>query len=162
MRSTILILFLLVSSISAFSQFSGFQTLKNKFGGKNEVFSITTSGFFARGVLLLAGEHDFKSAIKHIDQIRLITIPKPAFAQEKVTVNGFKKLLAKDSYEELTSVRDHDDEVTLYIQSGKRSKHNRYFLLVEGNSEVVAIEIKGYIDPKFMLRESDLSYNNHQ
>ena len=162
MRSFTLILALTCCSFLATAQYSSFQTLRNKFGGKEDVFSISTSGFFARTVLWMAGEHDFRKAIKDIHQIRFITIPKKAFREQKVTVAGFKKLVLKDEYEELTSVRDHGDDVTLYIQTGKRDKNNRYFLLIDEKDEVVAMEIKGYVDPDFMVHQASVAYNDEK
>jgi hypothetical protein len=163
MRSTFSALLLVfIACVSAFSQSNGFEILRNKFQGKNDVFCISTSGLLARCALLVSGEHDFKKAIKDIDAIRLITIPKSAFHDEQVSVKGFKNILAKADYEQLTSVRDHDDDVTLYVQSGKNN-NNMYLLLVDSRDDVVAIEIEGYIDPQIMLRESNRSLEtNHK
>jgi hypothetical protein len=157
MRPILSTLILVVTAcVSSFSQSNGFEILRDKFKGKDDVFCISTSGLLARGALWISGEHDFKRGIKDIDAIRLITIPKTAFQDEKVSLKGFKKILAKADYEQLTSIRDHDDDVTLYMQSGKRNS-NLYLLLVDSRDDVVAIEIEGYIDPQLMLRQSSLS-----
>ena len=160
MRTFLIITFIIAGSVHASAQYSGFQTLKNKFNGKENVFSLSTSGFFARGVLLLAGERDFKKAIKNIHRISLITIPKTEFDAQKLTVDGFKKFLETGTYEFLASTLDHGDEVSLYIQSGENKRNGKYFILVDNQHEVVAIEIKGYIDPQLMLKDSYLSYAN--
>jgi hypothetical protein len=151
--------FIAFISASAFGQTNAFETLRDKFRGDENVFAISTSGFLARTVLLFAGEHEYKKAIKHVDKIGLITVPKSAFKAREVSLAGFRKFINND-YSLLTTVRDHGDNVELYIrQSAGKKKHNHYLLLVDSDSEVVAIEINGYINPEIMLKESQLSYN---
>jgi hypothetical protein len=157
--ATLTLVFLLLSFTFVAAQSESFQTLKDKFTGSDNVHSFATSGFFARTVLWMAGEHDFNKAVRDIRSIRLITIPKVAFSEQDVTLNGFKKVVRKDSFQELANVSDHGDEVTLFMQPATKNKSNRYLLLVDGDSEVVAIEIKGYIDPNVMLKNSSISYH---
>jgi hypothetical protein len=109
---------------------------------------------------MLGGEHEFKKTIVDIERVRLITIPKSAFRKKHVTVNGFRNILADDSFESLMRVRDHGDEISVYIQSGKRTDRNRYFILIENDHEVMAMEIKGYIDPARLMRHSQLCFND--
>jgi hypothetical protein len=162
MRTTILAFLLLaIFGVSGYAQTSVYRTMKNKFSDSEDVFSFSTSGFLAKAALWVAGEYEFTEAVREIDQIRVITVPKAAFEKQNVTVKGLKKLIVKSSYELLTSIRDHGDEVTLFIQPGKSEKNNHYFVLVESNDDVVGIEIKGYIDPQMMLRKSDLSYDSN-
>jgi hypothetical protein len=162
MRITILALLLIaISGITGYSQTSVYQTMKNKFSDSEDVFAFSTSGFLAKAALWVAGEHEFTDAIGEIDQIRIITVPKAAFEKQDVTVKGLKKLITKSSYEVLTSIRDHGDEVTLFIQSGKKERNNRYFVLVDSADDVVGIEIQGYIDPEILLRKSELSYESN-
>lgn len=142
-------------TVSTNAQIDSFQTIKNKFGWRDNVHSFSGSGFLARTVLWLAGEHDYKNSINDVRSVRLITIPKQAFADANVTVNGLKKLLRKDSYETLAEVKDHDDDVTLYMQSSKKSSINRYFLLVDNKTELVAIELRGSIDPQILTKVYD-------
>ena len=156
---SILVVCLLVITGTGISQAQAFETLKEKFAGEDDVFSISTAGFFARTILMLGGEHEFKKTIRDIERVRLITIPKSAFRKQDVTVNGFRHVLAEDSFESLMRVRDHGDDVSIYIQSGKRTDRNRYFILIESDHDVMAMEIKGYIDPGRLMRHSQLSFN---
>jgi hypothetical protein len=161
MKRTTAIFFLsLVTITFAVAQNSSFQVLNNKFEGRENVFSFSTSGFLAQAVLWMSGEHEFKKAVSDIDYIRFITIPKTEFEAQKVTVKGFKKILHKDEYELLASVKDKGDDVTLYIQSGKRDKINRYFLLIDSANDIVGIEIKGYIDPELLSNQAKFSYKS--
>lgn len=154
MRSLLVsITFLLITTFSANSQQNGFQTLKNKFKGEENVVTLSSSGCMIRTILLLAGEHDFKKAIKDVDRLRLITIPKSEFEDQRVSVNGFKKVLSKNDYEMLGSTIDHGDQVTLYLQSGEKHQEH-YLLLVENSDEVIAIEINGEIDHRLMFNRS--------
>ncbi|NJM26383.1 MAG: DUF4252 domain-containing protein [Bacteroidia bacterium] len=77
------------------------------------------SGFLARGVLRIAGEHYYVKAIRDVKQIRVITVPQAEFRAHGLTIDGFKKFVLKDAFEEVGSVRDHGDLVTLYMQGDK-------------------------------------------
>jgi len=149
----------LVITTSALTQSKSFLTLKEKFSNGKDVYSFSTSGLFARTILWMAGEHEFNDAIKSIKNISLITVPKSAFKSEGVTVSGFKKVLREDSFEELVRVKDHGDDVTMYIKP-TQNRNNRYIILVEEYDEVVVIELKGYVDPDFLLKNESLTFAN--
>jgi hypothetical protein len=159
--TTTLALCLIVTG-TAFSQSKSFITLKEKFSGVGDSFSFSTSGFFARTILRLAGEHEYTKAIRDVKTIRLIVIPEAAFKAQDVTLQGFiNKVAKKDSYEELARVHDNGDDVTLMIQSPKKNKDNRYLLLVDSDDEIVAIEVRGYLDPEYLLNNNKkLAYSH--
>ena len=115
----------------------------------------------ARTVLWVAGERDFKRAIKDVKNIRLITIPKAAFEEQALSVAGFKKVLQKDSYEELALISDRSDAVGVYLQSTESSNVNRYFILIDNPREVVAVELKGYIDPEILQARAEKLTNTN-
>jgi hypothetical protein len=143
------------------AQSHSFNTLKKKFSASENVHSFRSSGFMARTVLWIAGERDFIRAIKEVKNIRLMTIPKSAFAEQALSVAGFKKVLRKDSYEELALISDHSDAVGVYLQSNESSNANRYFILIDNPREVVAVELKGYIDPEILqARAEKLTHTN--
>ena len=145
-RSAIILVVFLTAVSASIAQSHSFQALENKFSSTDEVYSFETSGFLARTVLWLAGEHEFNRAIKQVKHIRLISIPKSAFAEQGLSVEGFRKVLNNDAYEELANVREHGDQVSVYLQPMKRSSSNRYLVLIDNPDEVVAVEIKGHID----------------
>ena len=92
----------------------------------------------------------------------MIIIPKKSFRQKNVTLGGFKKAAKKeDRFEEVMTIHDEGDDVSLLLQAGEKNSINRYLLLVEDNSEVVAIELVGYIDQQ-ALRESFKRPNNYK
>lgn len=161
MKSLLLILAAL--SIGGLSESNGqsqsFQTLKNKFSSADDVYSFKIQGFLARTVLRLAGEHEFKRAVKNVKSIRMITIPKSAFIEKSATVNGFKKVMASDSFQSLMTVREGADEMGIYVQSSNKPSLNRYLILIENLHEVVAVELKGYIDLKQLHECEQLSPN---
>ena len=157
--SLILSLSAVLISTSLFGQSNSYQALKNNFNDRPDVHSFNVSGFFCRMVLGMAGEWEFKEAINDVQHIRLITIPSEEFKAQGLSVNGFKKLQKKDSFEELASVRDHGDDVTFYLQS--TGKKNRYVVLIQEPDEVVVIEMKGYIDINLLLeKDKTLSFQN--
>ena len=131
------------------AQSNSYQLLKNKFRDQPDVHSFSFNGWMGRIVLNLAGEYEFREAIKEVKYLRLITIPRTEFAAQQVTINGFKKLLKQDSFEELAFIHDQGEDVTIYLRPGSNNK-NYYFVLIEEEREVVAIELKGYLDPKLL------------
>ena len=139
----ILVLVLVVGS--AHAQSSSYQTLKNNFIDQPDVHSFSVSGWMGRVILNLAGEYEFKEAIKDLKHVRIITIPRSEFKAQNLTVKGFKNVLKQDSFQELAFIRDNGEEVSIYLKEGNNNK-NQYFVLVEEEREVVAIEMKGYID----------------
>ena len=157
--SAVVIAFILVAHISGAQSFL---QIKDKFQGKENVFSFSASGFVARSILWVAGEHDFRHSISRVDRFRLITIPKKVFAEQRVSVRGMKNLIEKDSFVEMLSIKDHGDDVTIYIQEGKGKKNHRYFLIVDSQNEVVVMEMKGYIEPDVLSRNSRLSFNEEE
>ena len=150
---------IILIATSTFGQSNSYQALKNNFNDRPDVHSFNVSGFFCRMVLGMAGEWEFKDAIKDVQHVRLITIPSEEFKAQGLSVKGFKKLLVKDSFEELASVRDHGDDVTFYLQS--TGKKNRYVVLIQEPDEVVVVELKGSIDVNLLMEKNNtLSLQN--
>lgn len=143
---------ILLVSVSASAQSKSYLTLKEKFED-SKIISLRTSGFLARTVLRLAGEHEFTDAIKDINSIRVTVIPKAAFKARHLTVKGFCKFAKEDSFDELVSVRDSGDDVTILMQPSRKKKDNTYLVLVDNDDEVVAVEVEGYIDPAPLYRK---------
>ena len=128
MKSIVTLIFVfLMAATSVVAQSNSYQLLKNKFKDQPDVYSFSFSGWMGRIVLNLAGEYEFSA--------------------QNVSVNGFKKLLKQDSFEELAFIHDQGEEVSIYLREGNNHK-NHYLVLIEEEREVVAIELKGYLDPK--------------
>jgi len=162
MKKLILVVLLSCVSILTFAQSKSFQTLRDHFIDKEDVHSFSISGFLCRTALSIAlsDEEEWQKMTSDIDQIRFIVIPKEEFGKQNLSVNGFKNYLVKDSFEEMMSVRDKGDHVTFFHRLDSNKK-NRYFVLVEDNHEVVAIEMKGYIDPElFKDGNNRITLNN--
>lgn len=146
MKSILGVLLILIITVgSASAQSNSYQILKENFNGQPDVHSFSVSGWVGRVILNMAGEYEFKDAIKDLKHVRFITIPKAEFEARKLTVRGFKNVLKQDSFQELAFIRDNGEEVSIYLKEGNNHK-NHYFVLVEDEQEVVAIELKGYID----------------
>ena len=157
--SLVLSLLALLISASSFSQSNSYQILKDNFTGRPDVHSFSVNGFFCRMILGMTDEWEFKEAIKDVQHVRIMTIPTEQFEARGLSVNGYKKLLKKDSFEELASVRDHGDHITFYLQS--TGNKNRYMIVVQEPDEVVVIEMKGYIDANLLLApDKTLSFQN--
>ncbi|MBA4145359.1 MAG: hypothetical protein DI538_01570 [Azospira oryzae] len=142
---------------SSFAQSKSFQTLRNHFIDNEDVHAFSIGGFWCRAAMsMVADEGDelLNDMMDDIDHIRLIVIPKADFGKQNLTLGGFKKYLAKDAFEEMMSVRDKGDHVSIFMREDSNKK-NRYFVLVEESTEVVAIEMKGYIDPELFKNENN-------
>jgi hypothetical protein len=87
----------------------------------------------ARTVLWIAGERDFLRAIKKV----------------------------KNIHEELALISDRSDAVGVYLQSNESSDVNRYFILIDNPREVVAVELKGYIDPEILQARAEKLTNTN-
>jgi hypothetical protein len=144
----ILVVLMFVGSF-AIAQSKSYNILKDKFSDQADVHSFSFTGWMGRLVLRMADEHEFKDAIKDLQHVRFIEIPKAEFAAQNVSVKGFKNVLLADSFQELAFIRDNGEEITIYLREGNNHK-NHYFVLVEEEQEVVAIELKGYLDPQLL------------
>ena len=155
MKSLRIILLGAMAAVSAhsFAQSESFQTLKDNFAGQPEVHCFKVSGFLCRTVLWMAGEWEFREAISDVSSIRIMTIPKEAFASQQLSLGGFRRVLQKDRYESLATVRDNGERVEVYIQEAG-NRNNRYLVLVEESDEVTVIEVKGSLDLQ-KLKEID-------
>jgi hypothetical protein len=77
--SASLFTFILFASVASFAQSRSFDTLKDHFKGTGEVYSFSVGGFLCRTVLNIAGEYEFRDAIKEVHNVRIINIPKRNF-----------------------------------------------------------------------------------
>ena len=142
-------------SMATFAQSKSFEALRERFRGEEDVYAFSASGWLCRSVISVALKAEdgdepelrlLKRAMDDIDHVRFITVPIREFAAQGVSVKGFRSFLMKDQFEVLADVRDRGDHITFYQRTaGDRKGH--YFVLIEESSEVVAIEMKGYIDP---------------
>jgi hypothetical protein len=151
-------LLLVLVVVAASAQSKSFITLREKFAGEKEVYAFRFSGGFARLALRIAGEHDFYDAIRDVKSVRFIVIPKNAFHEKRLSLSGFRKFAKEDGFEEVANIRDHGDNVDILVQPGKNDNNNRYLVLIDDGGEVVAVEMKGYINPEEIRRE--IAYNN--
>ena len=146
------IVFVLASITLANAQSNSYQTLKNTFSDEPEVHSFAFSGWMGRLVLDMVGNDELKDAIKDLNHVRFITIPHAVLDARNLSVNGFKKVLQQDFFEEIAYVRDRGEEVTIYLREtgNQQNRKNVYFVLVEEERDVVAIELRGLLDPQLL------------
>ncbi|MDZ7647219.1 MAG: DUF4252 domain-containing protein [Cytophagales bacterium] len=161
MKTLKVILFVFASMSVVSAQTKSYQTLKSTFSDEPEVHSFSFSGWMGRLVLDMAGEYEFKNAIRDFNHVRFITIPRSEFDARNLSVSGFKKVLQQDSFEEIAFVRDRGEEVTIYLRetSNKENRKNVYFVLVEEEREVVAIELRGFLDTQLLNTDNSTFLN---
>lgn len=153
MKTKYLLSFVLVTITysSILAQSRSYNALKDNFKGQPDVHSFSVSGWFGRMVLNMAGEEEVRNAIQELKHVRLITIPRQEFSNQNLTMKGFKLLMKHDGFEDLAQIIDGGEIVSIFVQEGKSRPHNRYLMLIEEPSEIVAIELTGYLDPAKLM-----------
>jgi Domain of unknown function (DUF4252) len=163
MKRTFLIYLFTIAAVSVLAQSRSYEALRDHFADEEDVVSFRLSGFMCRAAINLFApeEKQFRALMEDVDNIRFMVIPKDHFSSQGFSLSRFRSHLTKDSFEELMNVRDHGDHVTLFHRADGK-KNNRYFMLVEDTKEVVAIEMKGYIDPQLLNdKNSKISINKY-
>lgn len=150
-RKYLLTLLFVAFACSTFAQSRSYSALKDNFIDQPEVHSFSLNGWFGRMVLNMAGEHEVRNAIKELKHVRLITIPRQEFSNRNLTITGFKSLMKQDGFQDLAQIIDNGETVAIYVQEGKTKNNNRYMMLIEEASEIVAIELTGYLDPSKLV-----------
>jgi hypothetical protein len=152
MKSVITFLFLVVLTISASAQSDSFLTFKQKLHGADELVSVSVNGFWLRTAIWIANEdEDLRGSLDGIQGVRFVHVPARELSSRNLKVKGFEKLLIRDGFEEVLRASDDGDKVAVFMQEGKHE--NLYFLLIEGDNEVTAIEINGYIDAEKIVKK---------
>lgn len=153
MKKKLTILLVVAMATFASAQSDSYETFRDTFKGGRDVFSFSVRGWLARAVLSFTDEYEFRDAISNIKTIKLTVVPRQRFREKGLSLKDFKKILKDDSFEELAHVRDHGDNVTIYIQEdSKRKRNNLYFILVEESDEVVALEMRGFVSEETLAR----------
>jgi hypothetical protein len=91
--------------------------------------------------------------LRSVNQVRLMVIPQEAFERQGLSVDGFRSVLRKDAFDEMTEVRNGKDRVTVYMRPDS-NQSNRYFVLVANDEEVVAMEMKGNVDTEWLAKNN--------
>lgn len=139
-------------ALGSMAQSKSYQTLKDRFIDQPDVQAFSFGGWLGRAALSFVSESDdpdarlLRKAMADIDHIRFLVIPKQAFREQNLSVNGFRSYLSKDEFDMLADIKDNGERVTFY-QREEDARNQRYFVLIDEADEVVAIEMKGYIDP---------------
>jgi hypothetical protein len=145
------LLFVVVGLSATLAQSRSYSALKDNFIDQPDVHSFSVNGWFGRMVLNMVDEYEVRKAIQDLKHVRLITIPRHEFANRNLTVQGFKLLMKQDGFEDLAQINDQGNVVSVFVQEGKSKTNNRYLMLIEESSEIVAIELTGYIDPSKLV-----------
>lgn len=159
MKAIVTILLATFTSV-AFSQSKSYSTLKHKFSGAENVTSVKISGLILKTALWIAGENDWSDDYGRVKSLRVMSIPQGEFRERNLSANGFKKVLVKDNFEEIASTFDNGERLTIYLREHKNAS-NLYFLVVESDKEVTAIEIKGYLNPQRIIEDHQKKHLNN-
>ncbi len=155
MKKIFFLLTLVVFSQSALAQSNSFEKLRQKFRGEEDVHILKMGGFMLQVVMKLATSDDrsARESLRSVRELRLMVIPQKAFHRQGLSVDGFRSVLRKDAFDEMTEVRQGKDRVTVYMRPDNNHA-NRYFVLVANEDEVVAMEMKGNVDPEWLAKNN--------
>ena len=142
-----------IASLSAFAQSESFLTFKENLADAEDAVSFKIGGFVLRTALWLASESEARDEFGEVRSLRFMNVPMHEVNKRNLKVSGFKRVLKNDHFEEVISAYDDGNQVTVYMQ--ERGKNNNlYFMLIESEDELTAIEIKGHLDPKTLLESN--------
>ncbi|HBK87107.1 MAG: DUF4252 domain-containing protein [Cyclobacteriaceae bacterium] len=155
MKKILILMTLVVFSQATFAQSRSFEKLREKFHGAADVHTLKIGGIFLRVVMKLATSDDLEARemLRSVNQVRLMVIPQEAFERQGLSVDGFRSVLRKDAFDEMTEVRNGKDRVTVYMRPDS-NQSNRYFVLVANDEEVVAMEMKGNVDTEWLAKNN--------
>jgi hypothetical protein len=147
MKKSALFILLVISVQFASAQSRSYQDLQRNFEGQGDVRSFGLGSGMCRLIVSIIGneEEEVAEALKGVKHVRFMTIPKEEFDNRGLSVRGFRSRLAKDRFELMANFKNSDDNVTVYHRSEEKS--DRYFVLIDEHDNLIAIEMKGYIDP---------------
>jgi Domain of unknown function (DUF4252) len=135
----------------SFAQSESYEQLREQFIDRENVHSFSVSGFWCRMLMGWVIEEDelFRQALQEVKQVRALVVPQQEWRQDFQSSAEFLRTLKGDGFEELATIRDRGEKLSFYIRpDGKR--RNQYFILIEEANEVVAIELRGYLDPELL------------
>jgi len=142
-----------ITSLTTFAQSESFLTFKENLADAEDAVSFKIGGFVLRTELWLSNESDVRDEFGEVHSLRFMNVPMDEVHKRNLKVSGFKSVLKNDHFEEVISASEDGDQVTVYMQ--ERGKNNNlYFMLIESEDELTAIEIKGYLDPKKLLESN--------
>jgi hypothetical protein len=158
MKRIFLVLAMVCATSLSFGQSDSYRMLRAQFEDSDEVKSYRLSGFMCKIIVNIIEDDDDNvvEALKQVKKVRVMTIPKSEFELRNVTVKGFKSRLPKDNFE-LMADFDHGDESVAFYHRAEKKNKNRYFVVIDDHNQVIAIEMKGYIDPAVLNDKSIFS-----
>jgi hypothetical protein len=158
MKTIVTILLLCISTL-AFAQSKSFSTLREKFAKADDVTTVRVGGFVLRTILWMSNESEWSEDFGKIESVRVMNIPQREFLERNLSPKGFKNVLVNDDFEELATTFDNGEHLTIYLQD-REKRPDLYFLLVESEKEVTAIEISGALNANKIIEHHQKKHLN--
>lgn len=158
MKKIVLALLFACSAGLVYGQSDSYKMLRHHFADRPEVRSFKLSGLMCRIIVDII-EHDderLAAALQEVRHVRVMTIPRREFEAQGLTVRGFKTRLPKDNFELMADFKSDGSNLAFFHRE-EDNNENRYFVIIEDGDDIVALEMKGYIDPAILASESKLS-----
>ena len=158
MRTTVILIIVLLSGYAGFSQSQAILDFHDKYKGSGKYLSMRIDG----GILNLVSNietndeeaQDMLDAISKIEAINVHSINREEDDFDEADVAKFKKQVQKEKYEELMIVRDGETDVDFLIKE-KKGKISELLLVVDEPDEFVIVSISGEIDLATIAKITD-------
>lgn len=155
MKVRLLILFIVLSSFSAYGQNAAIDKLFDKYSGKDGFTTVFISQYmFDMFKNVETNDKEFDDLVKNLKSIRILTVDKSSPNAPK-NINFFteiaKSIPMKD-YKELMVIKQKDQDVKFLVKEDKGKIAE--LLLISGGKDNVFICIQGLIDVKSIAKLS--------
>jgi len=142
-------LFLMATTGATFAQSHSFEVFHDAVGDERDVACVSVGNFVLRAALLLADEDDLRDQLRDIHSIHVVHAPGKVLREQNLRLSGFRKILKKDNFEPVVEAHEGDDHIEIYMREGNHGQV--YFVLIENDDKVTAVELYGRLDPQKLV-----------
>ncbi len=148
MKHIIILIAILIAPVFIFGQQEmSVRKFSKKYKKGKESLSIKVPGWLARTTLGIAGEPETKKLLKGVRNVRVTIVEQYANPIKKEDMSALMNGLKNNEMEPLLTVREKETNIDVYVQE-KDGIARRLFLLVEDESDMVLLNVKGKMKTK--------------
>lgn len=135
---------LLLMAFSATAQNKAINDFYLKYKDKG-CFTLDLSGNFLSGFLKSGDQDDeLKQLANHIDQFKMVNIPKEVQIFSIAAINDLKKSIKKDKFEDVFTIKDKESDISVLVKEVKGDV-KEIIMLANGTDGVFMLNIFGNI-----------------
>lgn len=140
----IMIFGLILAAFSASAQNKAINSFYAKYKDKG-CFTLDLSGNFLSGFLKSGDQDDeLKEIVRHIDQFKMVNIPKEVQVFSAAAINDLKKSIRKDKFEDIFTMKDGESDISVMVKEVKGDV-KEIIMLSSGEDGVFMLDISGAI-----------------